>query len=68
MNFQKWLPTGKITAVAFGAAIGLLILVFLSPGWEQEWMAGAFVGACAAVAGYLMPEMMPWNRRHDSET
>ena len=62
--WSKWLPTGKITAVMFGAAIAVLILAFWTPGWE-EWQVGLFIGACSAIAGYWMPEHLPWNTPKD---
>lgn len=65
MDLKKWLPTGKITAVMFGGAIAIIIILILQPEWDDIWV-GAFVFAVAVIFGYLMPETMPWNKSDES--
>ena len=52
-------PVTKISAVAFGSAIGLLITIFVS---IDATAAAALTGALGTISGYLMPAEFPWKK------
>ena len=52
-------PVPKISAVAFGSAIGLLITIFVS---IDATAAAALTGALGTISGYLMPAEFPWKK------
>ena len=60
MNADKLKPVPKISAVAFGSAIGLIITIFFTK--IDAVGAAALTGALGTIAGYLMPTHFPWNK------
>ena len=59
MNADKLKPVPKISAVAFGSAIGLIITIIFTK--IDAVGAAALTGALGTISGYLMPHTFPWN-------
>ena len=52
-------PVPKISAVAFGSAIGLIITIIFP---LDAVGAAALTGALGTISGYLMPTTFPWGK------
>lgn len=52
-------PTNKIGAVAFGSALGVIITIFVT---MDATAAAALTGALGTIAGYMMPDTLPWKK------
>ncbi len=52
-------PVPKISAVAFGSAIGLIITIIFP---IDAVGAAALTGALGTISGYLMPDEFPWKK------
>jgi len=52
-------PVPKISAVAFGAAVGVIITLFVS---LDATAAAALSGALGTISGYMMPDKFPWKK------
>ena len=59
MNADKLKPVPKISAVAFGAALGVILTIFVE---MEPTAAAALTGALGTIAGYLMPTTFPWKK------
>ena len=59
MNADKLKPVPKIAATAFGAAVGVIITLFVD---LEPTGAAALTGALGTIAGYLMPATFPWTK------
>ncbi len=57
MNNLK--PVPKISAVAFGAAVGLIITIIFP---LDPVGAAALTGALGTISGFLMPTEFPWKK------
>lgn len=66
--FKAWMPGGKVTAMALGAAFAVILLIVFDPAWDQEWKYMATVVAAGIIAGYWMPEQLPWNKKDDTDS
>jgi len=53
-------PVPKIGAVAFGSAIGVVLTIIFSS--IEPIGAAALTGALGTIAGYLMPDKLPWKK------
>ena len=60
MNSDKLKPVPKLSAVAFGSAIGLIITIIFTK--IDAVGAAALTGALGTISGYLMPDHFPWNK------
>jgi len=52
-------PVPKIGAVAVGSAIGVIITIFVT---MEPTAAAALTGALGTIAGYIMPDKLPWKQ------
>ncbi len=52
-------PVPKISAVAFGSAVGVIITIIFT---IDAVGAAALTGALGTISGYLMPAEFPWKK------
>jgi hypothetical protein len=57
MEWQKWIPSRKVTAATFGAAVALVIVWLLNRRYTLSPVEAFALGsAFAVVVAYLVPE------------
>ncbi len=59
MNTDNLKPVAKISAVAFGSGLALIITLVVN---IDDVSAAALTGAMGTIFGYLMPNELPWKK------